>query len=303
MSELTTRPADAQETETWRELWMDRLTGYAARTRRPVRTEQAAKRREKADEAVLLRLLDGETPVGYLSLIRFTEDGGQVVILEDLQIEEPYRRRGHGRAALGIAREWARGRSPRVSLGADPTDPAQQALFRDVPLGSQNMHKDLGDRPSLPAGVTVRRMSADEFGPWWTEQLAGYAESFVLNGLLTEEQARERAERQSGELLPSGLDTPGHDIYTVVAEDKPVASIWVCHEVEPDTSFVFDVVVEDGHRGKGYGRAAMLAAEQSALDAGSHVLGLNVFGHNEVALRLYTSLGYRPTSQMRTMTV
>ncbi|MCP2322491.1 GNAT superfamily N-acetyltransferase [Hamadaea flava] len=303
MSELTTRPADVQETETWRELWMDRLTQYAARTRRPARTAQAAARRERAEEAVLLRLIDGDEPVGYLSLLQIEQDGARMVVLEDLHIEEPYRRRGYGRAALAIAREWTRGRSPRVNMGVDPTDPAQQALFRDVPLGSQNMHKDLGERPALPDGVTVRRMSATEFGPWWTEQMAGYAESFVLNGLLTEEEARERAERQSAELLPSGLDTPGHDIYTIVAEDKPVASIWVCHEVEPDTSFVFDVVVDDGHRGKGYGRAAMLAAEQSALDAGAQVLGLNVFGHNEVALRLYTSLGYRPTSQMRTMTV
>jgi GNAT superfamily N-acetyltransferase len=303
MSELTTRPADAHETEAWRELWLGRLDGTAARTRRPTRTEAATARRERADEAVLLRLLDGETPVGYLSLLTITEDGARRAILEDLHIEEPYRRRGFGRAALAIAREWTRGRAPRLNISTDPTDPAHEALFRDAPVASQNMHKDLGEPPSLPDGVTARKMTADEFGPWWTEQVTGYAESFVLNGLLTEEQARQRAETQSAELLPSGLDTPGHDIYTIVAGDEAVASLWVCHGVEPDTSFVFDVVVHGDHRGKGYGRAAMLRAEQSAIAAGSHVLGLNVFGHNEVALGLYTSLGFRPTHQMRTLEV
>ncbi|NUT19147.1 MAG: GNAT family N-acetyltransferase [Hamadaea sp.] len=303
MSELTTRLADGHETEAWREQWLDRLTAQAARTRRPSRTEQAVRRRERAEDAVVWRLLESGTPVGYLSMLQLAEDGTTIVVLEELRIDEPYRRRGLGRAAIEVAREWARGRAPRISVSTDPTDPAQLALFRDAPIGSQNMHKDLGERPSMPAGIIARRMSAEEFGPWWHEQIIGYAESFVLNGLLTEEQARERAEKQSGELLPSGLDTPLHDIYTIVAEDKPVASIWVCHEVEPNTSFVFDVVVDEGHRGKGYGRAAMVAAEQSALAHGSQTLGLNVFGHNDVALGLYTSLGYRPTSQLRTITV
>jgi len=303
MSELTTRPADDQETETWRELWLGRLDRWAAQTRRPSRRDGAAKRREKADEAVLLRLLDGETPVGYLSLLVISEDGAVIAILEDLQIAEPYRRRGHGRAAVERARQWAHSRASRLTISNDPTDPAQQALFGGIPIGSQNMHKDLGELPELPVGVAARKMREDEFGPWWTEQIAGYAESFVLNGLLTEEQARQRAETQSAALLPSGLDTPGHDIYVITAQDEPVASIWVCHEVEPDTSFVFDVVVHGDQRGKGYGRAAMLAAERSALAAGTKTLGLNVFGHNDVALGLYTNLGYRPTQQVRSVSV
>jgi ribosomal protein S18 acetylase RimI-like enzyme len=41
----------------------------------------------------------------------------------------------------------------------------------------------------------------------------------------------------------------------------------------------------------------MEVAERQAREYGCSSLGLNVFGGNEVAIRLYQSLGYRTTSQ------
>jgi len=46
----------------------------------------------------------------------------------------------------------------------------------------------------------------------------------------------------------------------------------------------------------GYGRAAMELAEAEALSRGASELGLNVFGHNQVARHLYESMGYTATS-------
>ena len=51
------------------------------------------------------------------------------------------------------------------------------------------------------------------------------------------------------------------------------------------------------HRGAGYGRALLTAAEEELRHRGAPAVGLNVFGHNQVAVRLYTSSGYRVTSQ------
>lgn len=50
------------------------------------------------------------------------------------------------------------------------------------------------------------------------------------------------------------------------------------------------------HRGGGYGRALLAAAEEELRHRGAPAVGLNVVGHNEVALRLYASSGYRVTS-------
>jgi len=57
------------------------------------------------------------------------------------------------------------------------------------------------------------------------------------------------------------------------------------------------VEVSAGHRGKGYGRAIMLAAEDELRQRGAERLGLNVFGTNRTAIALCDSLGFAVTSQ------
>ncbi|MFD7905304.1 GNAT family N-acetyltransferase, partial [Kitasatospora sp. NPDC059747] len=47
-----------------------------------------------------------------------------------------------------------------------------------------------------------------------------------------------------------------------------------------------------------HGRTLMLLAERECLAAGVRTLGLNVFTVNEVAIRLYASLGYRVTNRL-----
>ena len=60
--------------------------------------------------------------------------------------------------------------------------------------------------------------------------------------------------------------------------------------------FIYNIVVDEPLRGRGYGREAMQQAEQEAKRHGLHALALNVFGHNKLARDLYLSLGYRETS-------
>ena len=69
---------------------------------------------------------------------------------------------------------------------------------------------------------------------------------------------------------------------------------------DPERWWVWDVMVDEEFRGRGYGRRAMLHAEELARENGASTLGLNVFGHNAVARKLYSTLGYGETSvQMR----
>ena len=68
-------------------------------------------------------------------------------------------------------------------------------------------------------------------------------------------------------------------------------------------SFVFDVEVNADQRGKGRGKAIMIAGEAAALMAGSTRLALHVFGHNTVARRLYERLGYEIIDQGWSLTL
>ena len=47
----------------------------------------------------------------------------------------------------------------------------------------------------------------------------------------------------------------------------------------------------------------MLLGERAALDAGEQHLGLNVFGHNAVAIGLYDAMGYQAYDQARSLDI
>ncbi|MHC4939822.1 MAG: GNAT family N-acetyltransferase [Planctomycetota bacterium] len=103
------------------------------------------------------------------------------------------------------------------------------------------------------------------------------------------DDALERTRRQLDSILPQGRDTPGHHFFDIV-DDEPVGSLWVA-EVDGDL-FIYDIMVDEAHRGRGLGTAAMRAAEDLARKRGAAGIGLSVFAHNEGAIRLYERLGY-----------
>jgi ribosomal protein S18 acetylase RimI-like enzyme len=120
------------------------------------------------------------------------------------------------------------------------------------------------------------------------------------------EVAAEKARTSLESSFPGGVPAPGHLVYDIVATDPESAGeivgyLWIAPLTEgSDAWWVFDISVEEHHRGAGYGRAAMQLAEKAAAEHGAVTLGLNVFGYNTVARRLYDSLGYETTAvQMR----
>jgi|SRR5579864_836789 len=145
----------------------------------------------------------------------------------------------------------------------------------------------------------LRRPTADEYAAWSTQELESYIDEIVASGSLSRAAAEEQAHREDAELLPLGLDTPGQLIFRLEVEGEPVGWLWLSlHHPYGDSGvgFIYNIVVDETFRGRGYGREAMQLAEQEASRHGLHALALNVFGHNTVARDLYLSLGYRETS-------
>jgi ribosomal protein S18 acetylase RimI-like enzyme len=108
------------------------------------------------------------------------------------------------------------------------------------------------------------------------------------------------------ELLPHGAATDGMLLYIAEADGAAVGWIWISLPTapeRPDTAWIYNVEIDAQHRGKGYGRAVMRAAEEELARLGVPRLGLNVFGFNTVARRLYESLGFQVTSQQMTKPV
>ena len=84
-----------------------------------------------------------------------------------------------------------------------------------------------------------------------------------------------------------------------------VGTLWFGprHETDPGTCFIWDIEVLAEARGRGYGRAALVALEPIARDLGYSTIGLHVFADNEVARQLYRSSGYTETDVMMRKTL
>lgn len=151
--------------------------------------------------------------------------------------------------------------------------------------------------------LTGRRPTAPEYESWKVHDVDLFAQELVRSGRADAQHARERAAREFEDLLPQGLDTPTATVLRLEEDGIPVGWLWVGHTAPSGVqgvAWVCNVELDETARGRGLGRAAMLLAEQIARDVGATHLGLNVFGHNTVARRLYEGLGYDTMSvQMR----
>ena len=140
-------------------------------------------------------------------------------------------------------------------------------------------------------------MRADEFDAWFASSLVGYAHDIARAGA-DPDAARTKSERDHAALLPNGVDSEGQDLYVLEDGGSVVGSLWLA-ERETDLGrslFVYNVMIAEPYRGRGYGRAAMLFAEEEAQRRSIGAVALNVFGGNDVARRLYDSLGYVETA-------
>ena len=139
-------------------------------------------------------------------------------------------------------------------------------------------------------------MNQAEFEPYSEDAIASYAEENVKSGVWDAVSALSNARKSFQDLLPSGLQTPDNFLYNIVegTAGKHVGNLWIkiLRNSNASTAYIFDLQISPAFRNRGYGRQALLALEQLAMDQGIVSIGLHVFAHNEIAQRLYRAAGY-----------
>jgi ribosomal protein S18 acetylase RimI-like enzyme len=145
-------------------------------------------------------------------------------------------------------------------------------------------------------------MTDDEFEQWRTRAFESYAQDLARATGRSIDAARERARGLAPQLLPDGLRSANTWLMVICDDsDAPVGTLWIGpHPERADSAYIYDIEVDKSRRGEGFGRAAMIAAEELVRGASFREIGLNVFGFNANAQRLYTSLDYRVVATQMT---
>jgi ribosomal protein S18 acetylase RimI-like enzyme len=217
--------------------------------------------------------------------------------LAHVWVRPDVRRQGLGRAVMELVRARASSSGVTVlAVDVPAGDAAMVALTAGTKVLGERLSKRVVAGGDLPDGFGWRPLAPDELTPWQDAQVQAYAEDNLPRSGGDLVRALERARSDFSRLLPQGLATPDTSLVVLTSGGEQVGHLWLAHHREPGLSYVFDVEVAEQHRGRGFGRAAMVVAEVLARDAGDETIGLHVFGGNATARRLYRTHGYAVVS-------
>lgn len=148
------------------------------------------------------------------------------------------------------------------------------------------------------AEVRLDPMTSEEYAVYLRDAVLAYAEAHVSAESWPAEGARQRAVDEYAELLPEGVATPGHHLYTARNGDQAIGMIWFAERPHGAgrVAYLYDIQVDANVRGQGHGEALMRAMEHEVRSAGLKAVRLQVFGNNSVARSLYRKLGYLETN-------
>jgi ribosomal protein S18 acetylase RimI-like enzyme len=137
--------------------------------------------------------------------------------------------------------------------------------------------------------LQLRPIEDDEFVAWLPLLREDYARDLVRDYGISTDQARAKAVAEIDGHRPAG-----HSVFVIEVDSEPVGHLWLVErrDLGEPTLRVYDIDVDEPHRGRGYGKAAMAFAEEEARRRGLTRIALHVGVRNDVARNLYRSLGF-----------
>jgi ribosomal protein S18 acetylase RimI-like enzyme len=142
--------------------------------------------------------------------------------------------------------------------------------------------------------VRLEALQQDDFERFLEREVRGYAEDHVRNGNWPEEGALERSRKEFEFYLPDGIHTQDQYLWSLVdSSNSKIGILWV--QVKDHKAFIFDFVIDEEFRGKGFGKQSLAAMDETLKSMGAESVGLHVFGDNIIAQELYKKAGYQIT--------
>ncbi|HET6597705.1 MAG TPA: GNAT family N-acetyltransferase [Anaerolineales bacterium] len=142
--------------------------------------------------------------------------------------------------------------------------------------------------------VKLEPLQQEDFERFLERGIREYAEDHVRNGNWSAEGALERSRKEFEHLLPDGIHSKDQYLWSILSNaGNKIGVLWV--QVKDHKAFIFDFVIDEEFRGKGFGKQALRAMDEKLKSMKVESVGLHVFGDNITAQELYKKVGFQIT--------
>ena len=147
--------------------------------------------------------------------------------------------------------------------------------------------------------VHLKPMTESEFQVYRKGAVEEYARQRVREGDWQPADAQQKAEQEFLRMLPEGVHTQNQYLLSIQADQTElnVGMTWfaVRGKAPPLSAFIYDFMIYEQFRQRGYGTQALSALDEKAKELGIDTIALHVFGYNQAAIALYQKAGYAIT--------
>lgn len=143
--------------------------------------------------------------------------------------------------------------------------------------------------------VQLVPMTESDLHVYLQNAIEEYAQEHVKAGNWHPSEALQQSEKEFQQLLPDGVASKDQYLFSIIdATGLKVGLLWfaVRYQSSQPYAFVYDFLIYEEFRRRGYGKQAFAVLEELVQELGLDSISLHVFGHNQPAIALYQAAGY-----------